>query len=415
MTNRTKRPLRTAIAVVAFAGLGVVAFKLLEPIFVYNVGWTAMPDRQGPPAVFDLPDAAGADSAARAEASLRQAYAAGDFPALSAAIAVDGRLAWRGAIGFADLQSRKPVSLDDSFRLGSTSKAVTALAVGVLISQRKLDLGAMMGSLDPSLQAPVREVTLGQAMSHRAGVRNYGVCWCFPIWEHLNRRHFASVRDAVGVIERDALLFEPGTGFAYTSLGYNLAGLAVEAASGQSFDVFIQRAVADPLGLETLRIDTPDDRQNVGFYDVEPRGYKRAFEVDNSIRAPSGGFRASPSDMAGLGLAMTDERLLPRNIQDVLLVPPTGVESEDAVIYAYGWRGGLGNRGGGTAHSPQRRRGRQPLDLPHRARAGNRCLADDEQGRRLHQRSCPHRLGSPARIPARRAVRRAAKSASRRP
>lgn len=343
MTGSQVRPRRMAmrvIALVAIAGLSALAFKLFEPIFVYNIGWTAMPDRQGAPSVFDLSDATHTGNASRAQAILRRAYADGYFPALSAAIAMDGRLAWRGAIGFADLDLRSPVSLDMSFRLGSTSKAVTAIAVGALIAQGKLDLAAKMGALNPSLQAPIREVTLGQAMSHRAGIRNYGLCWCFPIWEHLNRRHFPSIRAAVGVVESEPLQFHPGTGFAYTSLGYNLAGLAVEAASGQTFDTFVQRAVAEPLSLKTLRADTTDDRDPVRFYDVEPRGYKQAFEVDNSIRVPSGGFRASPSDMASLGLAMTDERLLPRQVQEALLAVPPGVKSPDAQIYAHGWRVG---------------------------------------------------------------------------
>ncbi|MFN0022916.1 MAG: serine hydrolase domain-containing protein [Parvularculaceae bacterium] len=340
MTSNGRGPLRTAMTTIAIASVGFVAFKLLEPIFVYNLGWTPMPDRQVAPAVFDVRGTARDDSAARANAVLRGAYASGDFPALSAAIAVDGQLAWRGAIGFSDLQSRTPVSFDDSFRLGSSSKAVTAIAVGTLMAQGKLDLGASLGSLDPSLDAPVRDVTLGQAMSHRAGVRNYGICLCFPIWEHLNRRHFTSVRDAVSVFERDPLLFNPGAGFAYTSFGYNLAGLAVEAASGQSFDVFVDRAVASPLGLETLRVDTLTDEDHVGFYDIEPRGYKRAFAVDNSIRVPSGGYRSSPGDMARLGLAMTDERLLPEEVQGALLAVPPGAASEDAQIYAHGWRVG---------------------------------------------------------------------------
>lgn len=340
--SRVRRIGRAAMRGGAAVGSCYVLFRLLEPMVVYNHGWRPMPDPRDAPAVTHLHDPTVADRATRAEAILRRAHAGGDYPALSVAVAANGQLAWRGAIGFADLVTRTPVTLDHSFRLGSTSKAVTAVAIGTLLARDELDLDTRMSTWSPTLGRPLRDVTLGQAMSHRAGVRNYGVCACFPLWEHLNRRHFASVREAVGVVEGDPLLFEPGTGFAYTSLGYNLAALAVEAASAQPFHAYVQHAVAEPLALQTLRVDVPGDAEGVGFYDVEPRGYKAAFEVDNSIRVPSGGFRASPGDMAKLGLAMTDARLLPGHVQAALLTVPPGGTSEDAVIYANagGWAAG---------------------------------------------------------------------------
>jgi serine beta-lactamase-like protein LACTB len=148
------------------------------------------------------------------------------------------------------------------------------------------------------------------------------------------------VRESVAVIEADPPLFAPGEGFAYTSLGFNLVGLAVEVASGEPFDAYVDRAVAGPLGLSSLRVERVEDPGTTGFYDVEPRGFKLAYPVDHSLRVPSGGFRATPTDVATLGLAMTDERLLPRAVQEALLTVPPGGDDEDAAMYAHGWRVG---------------------------------------------------------------------------
>jgi len=88
-------------------------------------------------------------------------------------------------------------------------------------------------------------------MSHTAGVRSYGLCLCFPIWEEFNRRSFVNTRAALCVFERDPLLFTPGDGFAYSRYGYNIAGVGLEAAAETPFLDYLQRAVFDPLQMKT--------------------------------------------------------------------------------------------------------------------------------------------------------------------
>jgi serine beta-lactamase-like protein LACTB, mitochondrial len=321
-------------------GGGFTVFKLFEPVFVYTSGWAPAPPRTDAPTVFETLTENRTTNAEKAEAALRAAYAAADFPALSAAVAADGRLVWRGAVGYADLETRSPATFDTTFRMGSTSKAVTALAVGVLMDRGALSLDDRMGDLDPTLAQPVADVTLGQAMSHRAGVRNYGMCWCFPAWEYMSRKRFAGVREAVALIEDDPLLFQPGQSHAYTSLGYNLAGLAVVRAAERPFDEVLAQEISRPLGLKGLRVDRPEDAESTGFYEIKDGAYKRAFPIDNSIRTPSGGLRASPSEIATLGLAVLDDRLVSEGTRKALLTIPADGRENGGEIYANGFRVG---------------------------------------------------------------------------
>jgi CubicO group peptidase (beta-lactamase class C family) len=198
----------------------------------------------------------------------------------------------------------------------------------VLIDRRQL-------TLDQPIADFPHAVTLGQAMSHRAGIRNYGMCLCFPVWEHQNKRHFANIDEQAEIVRDSPLLFKPGTDFAYTSLGYNLAGAAIEQASGQTFGTYMNDAVFKPLGMAGTSLNETDA---AGFYEIEPGQYKRAYAVDNSIRWPSGGIVSTPSDIVALGNAMLDDRLLSAATRKLLVSVPAEGRTEDGRIYAYGWR-----------------------------------------------------------------------------
>lgn len=342
-TPKRKRRLFTSVLVIALiAPTAVLAFRLFEPVFVYRLDWAALPTGEYPQQSETINEAF-APQAEAAQRALANARAELDAPALSAAVAIDGQIVWRSAIGYSSVEARRPVDFDTRFRLGSTSKAVTSVAVGTLIDSGQINLDAPIQSYVPSFPEQRWPITLRQVMSHRAGVRDYGVCLCFPIWEHLNQRHFENIDAEVALVAHSPLLFEPGTSFAYTSLGYNLAGGAIEGASGQSFGVYLQRAVFAPLGMTQTGLDAVPgaDAGIATFYEVENDAYKRAYPVDNSIRWPSGGILSTPSDMVRLGSAMLDDRLLSAATRATLVtVPEGGAEARGGSIYALGWRTG---------------------------------------------------------------------------
>lgn len=340
-TGRRKRlGLWIVATMVALAAAGAALFKMYEPVFIYTSGWTDLDRTAQTPIQSEVADPAFKAEADIATAALMERYQQAEIPAISAAVSIEGRLVWRGAAGYADLENALPVTLDDRFRIGSSSKAVTAVAVGVLLDEGSLKLDTSLREFDQSLPAKFDDISLRQAMSHRAGIRDYGMCLCFPAWEHQSRRRFGSVRDSIGVIEDSDLLFEPGASFAYTSLGYNLAGLAVEQGSGEPFESFLTGNVLAPLNMSHSGLDdlagAPQER--VGFYETRDGRYKRAFDVDNSIRWPSGGILSTPSDMVRLGAAMLDDRLMSEDARTALLTVPEQGRENGGEYYAIGWR-----------------------------------------------------------------------------
>ncbi len=186
-----KKTISIALWLVLLCALGALAFKLFEPVFTARVGWSPLP--QGAGLTVETSEPKWAKQGALAGEALKAGQEKMSAPALSAALSVDGKLVWRGAVGMADVERGLKADFETRFRVGSSSKAVTAVGVGVLMDQGKL-------KLEQPIAGFPHGVTLGQVMSHRAGIRNYGLCWCFPVWEHLNRRPFQSTDEQFAVV-----------------------------------------------------------------------------------------------------------------------------------------------------------------------------------------------------------------------
>jgi serine beta-lactamase-like protein LACTB, mitochondrial len=329
-----------AFVVLALALLSACLYRMFDYALNWSSGWKPLPAAL--PAQVGFADPQWSAAASAADAELRAAQAGTHAPAISAAVWIQGRRVWAGALGWSDIDAQTPVSLESSFRLGSTSKAINSVALGTLLDSGRIDLDAPVRTYLKGITEPLASVTTRQAISHTAGIRNYGLCLCFPVWEQFSRRDFGrSARAGLEVFADDALLFAPGTRFAYSSYGTNVSGAVIEAVAGTDYLAYVQTAVFDRLGMDHsggdfARAEVPG---RVRFYDVQEGRYRPAYAVNNSIKWPSGGMIASPSDMLLLGQAMLESRLFSSATRDLLVRPQALADgSANDEGYALGWR-----------------------------------------------------------------------------
>ena len=135
------------------------------------------------------------------------------------------------------------------FVLGSTTKSFTALAVMQLVEGGKIELDAPVQRYlpwfrvaDPKASA---QMTVRHLLNQTSGL---------PMIAGMST--LADLDDDPGAAERQArglstlkLARPVGAAFEYSNLNYNLLGLVVEAASGESYADYIQRHVFTPLGM----------------------------------------------------------------------------------------------------------------------------------------------------------------------
>ena len=221
-----------------------------------------------------------------------------DIAGAYVAVVVKGEIVFAKGYGYADVASRKRVSDDTLFRVGSISKLLTWTAVMQLAEQGKIDLDADVNQyLDFTIPAAFgKPVTMRQVMTHTAGFED-GIqgLWTTPAEVEQLRSYL--------VDRMPQRIFAPGIVAAYSNYGAVLAGYVVQRVSGEPFNTYVARHITAPLAMRRTTFVQPLPAELApsmsSSYDRASRG-ARPFEV---MLAPAGSLATSGPDMARFMLA----------------------------------------------------------------------------------------------------------------
>jgi CubicO group peptidase (beta-lactamase class C family) len=178
---------------------------------------------------------------------LLQAYEQPGSPAIAVAVAQNGKVVYRRALGDADIANGVSATLRTAFEIGSVSKMFTALAVERLIHEGRLSADDDVRQFIPELPQYEAPVTVRHLLQHTSGIRDY--------FELLGMRGFrfddsTTQDEVVRLIERQREInFPPGSDYAYSNSGYVLLAKIIEKVIGQSFAAYMHQTIFAPLGM----------------------------------------------------------------------------------------------------------------------------------------------------------------------
>jgi CubicO group peptidase (beta-lactamase class C family) len=163
---------------------------------------------------------------------------------LAIAVVKDGRIVFAKGYGVREIGRPAPVDTSTLFAVASTTKAMTAAAIGILVDEGKVRWDDPVTKHIPRfrLQDPwvTREITVRDLLTHRAGLDNADYLWYvsdFPI-------------DTI--VDRVAMLkpaYSMRSSFIYQNVMYIVAGEVVSAASGMPWAEFVRRRIFEPIGM----------------------------------------------------------------------------------------------------------------------------------------------------------------------
>ena len=148
------------------------------------------------------------------------------------------------ATGWADIDRKEPMTPNTLFWIASMTKPVTAVSVLMLQDEGKLKVSDPVAKYIPEfadLKTPSGKpanLTIAQLLTHTSGLGE------------APREGAAQARTLAELIPMflaAPMQYEPGAKWSYTQSGINVASRIVELLSGQSFDVFVQKRLFDPL------------------------------------------------------------------------------------------------------------------------------------------------------------------------
>ncbi len=222
-------------------------------------------------------------------------------PGASLALVVDGQPVWAGAYGYADVASGRRMSVEAVCRAESISKSVTAWGVMRLVDRGLLELDAPVQRYLGGWQLPAsgysaEAITVRRLLSGDAGLPLGTIG---PDAEYPPGADMPSLRDYLR--EEARLNRQPGSGFEYSNVGFDLLELVVEEAAGMDFSLYMQEQVLAPLGMRGASFSWEE-----GFGASLPTGY----ELDGTPVPPyvypvraAGGLLADVQDIARFAAA----------------------------------------------------------------------------------------------------------------
>jgi CubicO group peptidase (beta-lactamase class C family) len=184
----------------------------------------------------------------------------------SIAIAKDGKLIFARGFGYADTASKTETQPYSQFRIASISKLVTAVGIMKLQEEGKLALSdSVFGSNgilnDKYFGEPkdkrVFRINVAELLSHEAGwTQRYGDQMFMPlvVAEKMGVKPPVDTKTIVKFALEKRLHYTPGTGKAYSNLGYSILGLVIEKVSGMSYEDFCRKTILEPLGIYDMKI-----------------------------------------------------------------------------------------------------------------------------------------------------------------
>jgi len=308
------------------------------------------------PAISEEQSAAGSTNVKIAE--IFDGIAIDKTPGLAVLVKKDGRVVFERGYGVKELRTGSKIDTKTNFRLASVTKQFTAMAVMLLVHDKKLRYETTLGEIFSEFPDYGKKITVRQLLNHTGGLPDYEELMDAAekekgkIWSPEKQIQDAEV---LQLLEKETKgKFAPGTKWDYSNSGYVVLGLIVAKLSGKSFGEFLHGRILAPLKMtDTVTyqkgINTVPNRAY--GHSKEGDAFKETDQSSTSATLGDGGVYSSVEDMSKWDDALRNHALLSEEEMKPALRPAkfgspgNAVLPDDAPValhgvpmeYGFGW------------------------------------------------------------------------------
>jgi CubicO group peptidase (beta-lactamase class C family) len=167
------------------------------------------------------------------------------IPGCAVMVRHNGKVVLSKGYGVANLEHGVRVTPETIFQSGSMGKQFTAMAVMMLVEERKLSLDDLISKY---LAVPSNwsGIKLRHLLTHTSGLGDYP--------EDFSLQKNYTEDDLLKMILAQPLRFAPGEKWNYSNLGYVTLGILIHKVSGEFYGELLQKRIFGPLGMKHTRI-----------------------------------------------------------------------------------------------------------------------------------------------------------------
>lgn len=196
----------------------------------------------------------------------------------------------RKGFGFSDKNQQLTNTIDTRYRIGSLTKAFTALAI---VQLKKANV---IASFDDPISNYITnylrgdDISIRQVLTHRSGIPEHV--------SSVNPNNIYTPLELVNLFKSRTLEFEPGQKFNYSNSNYVLLGYLIEILSGVEYKNYLQTNIFSALGMVNTKYS-----ESIISGALFAKGYQDDLQtqsanfIDMSIPYSAGAISSSVIDM----------------------------------------------------------------------------------------------------------------------
>jgi len=204
-----------------------------------------------------------------------------DAPGLAVLVRQNGQTVFERGYGVRDLRTKSKIDARTNFRLASFTKQFTAMAVMLLVHDRKIRYDETLTEIFLDFPAYGKSVTVRNLLNHTSGLPDYEDLMDAaekakgPIWSPEKQTQDDQVLELLK--KENNGKFAPGTSWSYSNSGYVVLGLIEAKTSGKSYGEFLCERIFAPLKLSHTIV------YQKGKNEVMNRAYGHSKEKENDV------------------------------------------------------------------------------------------------------------------------------------
>jgi len=207
----------------------------------------------------------------------------------------------------------------DLYKIFSTSKTMTGMAILALVNRGRLDLDTPITAYLENAPEAWSSVTIRSLLHHNSGIPDLTNDLLEQFTKHDALSHYDAM-DAVIAAQASAETAIPGGKFAYSNFGYELLAQIAAKREGTSFDKILKSLVFEPAGMNATVIALPKQEGDevtgsqdvpalVAGYNGEPGKLEEATSY-SFVQLGAGAVLSSARDMTLFSRAMDNDRIV---------------------------------------------------------------------------------------------------------